>query len=294
LTISINIEGLGVSYGDLPIWSGINLRMDEPGLISILGPNGVGKSTLMYTINKILEPTEGRVMIDGVDVEEMTFKDVAKKIAYVPQTSGETFAMTVMDTVLMGRYPHSGYTVSKEDMEIAADCISKMHMTDYAMRFFNELSAGQHQRVMIARGLAQEPELLMLDEPTSNLDIYHQIYTMRLLRDIAHERGIIVLVICHDLNIASRFSDRVILFSKGHVYADGTASQVITSDTIQEVYDVKADIQDVDGRPYVIFHADEVDLPVDPELRKLEKKYGNDGSTVLEAIERNGDPGDDI
>lgn len=257
MTVRINIEDLGVSYGDTCIWKNINLTLSEPGLVSILGPNGVGKSTLMYTINKILEPTEGRVLIDGEDVEEMPFKDIAKKVAYVPQSSGETFAMTVMDTVLMGRYPHSGYTVTKEDLEIAADCLMKVHMGDYAMSMFNELSAGQHQRVMVARGLAQEPELLMLDEPTSNLDIYHQISTMRLLRDIAHRRGIIVLVICHDLNVASRFSDRMIMFSQGRIYADGTPEQVITPETIHNVYRVNADVTTVQNRPYVIYYAEE-------------------------------------
>ena len=257
MTVRIDIEDLGVSYGDTCIWKNINLTLSEPGLVSILGPNGVGKSTLMYTINKILEPTEGRVLIDGEDVEEMPFKDIAKKVAYVPQSSGETFAMTVMDTVLMGRYPHSGYTVTKEDLEIAADCLMKVHMGDYAMSMFNELSAGQHQRVMVARGLAQEPELLMLDEPTSNLDIYHQISTMRLLRDIAHRRGIIVLVICHDLNVASRFSDRMIMFSQGRIYADGTPEEVITPETIQNVYRVNADVTTVQNRPYVIYYAEE-------------------------------------
>lgn len=257
MTVRIDIEDLGVSYGDTCIWKNINLTLSEPGLVSILGPNGVGKSTLMYTINKILEPTEGRVLIDGEDVEEMPFKDIAKKVAYVPQSSGETFAMTVMDTVLMGRYPHSGYTVTKEDLEIAADCLMKVHMGDYAMSMFNELSAGQHQRVMVARGLAQEPELLMLDEPTSNLDIYHQISTMRLLRDIAHRRGIIVLVICHDLNVASRFSDRMIMFSQGRIYADGTPEQVITPETIHNVYRVNADVTTVQNRPYVIYYAEE-------------------------------------
>ena len=254
MTVRIDIEDLGVSYGDTCIWKNINLTLSEPGLVSILGPNGVGKSTLMY---KILEPTEGRVLIDGEDVEEMPFKDIAKKVAYVPQSSGETFAMTVMDTVLMGRYPHSGYTVTKEDLEIAADCLMKVHMGDYAMSMFNELSAGQHQRVMVARGLAQEPELLMLDEPTSNLDIYHQISTMRLLRDIAHRRGIIVLVICHDLNVASRFSDRMIMFSQGRIYADGTPEQVITPETIHNVYRVNADVTTVQNRPYVIYYAEE-------------------------------------
>lgn len=257
MTVRIDIEDLGVSYGDTCIWKNINLTLSEPGLVSILGPNGVGKSTLMYTINKILEPTEGRVLIDGEDVEEMPFKDIAKKVAYVPQSSGETFAMTVMDTVLMGRYPHSGYTVTKEDLEIAADCLIRVHMGDYAMSMFNELSAGQHQRVMVARGLAQEPELLMLDEPTSNLDIYHQISTMRLLRDIAHRRGIIVLVICHDLNVASRFSDRMIMFSQGRIYADGTPEQVITPETIHNVYRVNADVTTVQNRPYVIYYAEE-------------------------------------
>lgn len=257
MTVRIDIEDLGVFYGDTCIWKNINLTLSEPGLVSILGPNGVGKSTLMYTINKILEPTEGRVLIDGEDVEEMPFKDIAKKVAYVPQSSGETFAMTVMDTVLMGRYPHSGYTVTKEDLEIAADCLMKVHMGDYAMSMFNELSAGQHQRVMVARGLAQEPELLMLDEPTSNLDIYHQISTMRLLRDIAHRRGIIVLVICHDLNVASRFSDRMIMFSQGRIYADGTPEEVITPETIHNVYRVNADVTTVQNRPYVIYYAEE-------------------------------------
>ena len=266
MAVHIQAEDLGVSYGDNLIWEHINLDINEPGLISILGPNGVGKSTFMYTINKILEPTTGRVLLDGKDVMDLSFKDIAKKVAYVPQASGETFAMTVMDTVLMGRYPHSGYTVTKEDMEIAAVCLMKMHMGDYAMRMFNELSAGQHQRVMIARGLAQEPDLLMLDEPTSNLDIYHQIYTMRLLRDIAHQRGITVLIICHDLNIASRFSDRIIMFSKGTVYKDGTSEEVLTSETIYNVYNVKADITPVDGRPNVIFHADE-EKELDPDLQ---------------------------
>ena len=147
--------------------------------------------------------------------------------------------------------------MTKEDLKIAADCLMKVHMGDYAMSMFNELSAGQHQRVMVARGLAQEPELLMLDEPTSNLDIYHQISTMRLLRDIAHRRGIIVLVICHDLNVASRFSDRMIMFSQGRIYADGTPEQVITPETIHNVYRVNADVTTVQNRPYVIYYAEE-------------------------------------
>ena len=252
MTIRIQAEDLGVSYGSNLIWEHIDLDLNEPGLISILGPNGVGKSTFMYTINKILEPTSGRVLINGKDVMEMSFKDIAKIIAYVPQSSGETFAMTVMDTVLMGRYPHSGYQVTQEDMEIAADCLQKMHMGEFALRAFNELSAGQHQRVMIARGMAQMPELMMLDEPTSNLDIYHQIYTMKLLREIAHQRGIMVLVICHDLNIAAKYSDRVIMMSEGSIYAFGTPEEVFTKENVAKVYDVGCEVIEDQGRPHII------------------------------------------
>jgi iron complex transport system ATP-binding protein len=252
---SIHIEGMGACYGDLRIWENVNLDISEPGLVGILGPNGVGKSTLMYTINKILIPTEGKVMIDGRDVSEMDFKDIAKVVAYVPQASNETFAMSVLDTVMMGRYPVSGFTTSEDDIRIATRCLKVMGITDLAMRDFNALSAGQHQKVMIARGLAQEPQILMLDEPTSNLDIYHQIYVMKLLRDIARANGIIVLVICHDLNVASRFCDRLILLNKGKVAADGPASEVITPQNISDVYSVDADILAVDGRPYVVYHS---------------------------------------
>ncbi|MBR4202095.1 MAG: ABC transporter ATP-binding protein [Candidatus Methanomethylophilaceae archaeon] len=257
MVMSIRAEGLGVSYGDIRVWKDIDLDISEPGLVAILGPNGVGKSTFMYTINKILEPTEGRVLIDGTDVMDMDYKDIAKIIAYVPQQSNETFAMSVLDTVLMGRYPVSGFVTTKEDIQVATSCLKMMGITDLAMRNFNELSAGQHQKVMIARGLAQEPQILMLDEPTSNLDVYHQYYVMKLLRDIAREKGIIILVICHDLNIASRFADRLILLSKGVIGADGTSEEVITKENIKNVYDMDTEIITVDERPYIIYHANE-------------------------------------
>ncbi|MDO5862508.1 MAG: ABC transporter ATP-binding protein [Thermoplasmata archaeon] len=257
MAMTIRAEDLGVRYGDHRVWEGINLEIGGPGLVAVLGPNGVGKSTFMYTINRLLEPTEGRVTLDGRDVRDMDYREIARSIAYVPQSSNETFSMPVMDTILMGRYPRSGYATTDEDLRIAAECMGRLGITDLAMRSFDELSAGQHQKVMIARGLAQEPEILMLDEPTSNLDIYHQIYVMKMLRDIARERGITVLTICHDLNVASRFADRVILFSEGRVHSDGTAADVITEGSIRDVYGVDAQVLEVDGRPYVIFHADE-------------------------------------
>jgi len=257
MVTEIRASNLGVCYGDIRIWKDINLEITEPGLVGILGPNGVGKSTFMYTLNKILEPTEGDVTIGGKNVKELDYKDLAKIMAYVPQQSNETFAMSVLDTVLMGRYPISGFTTAEEDVKVATRCLKMMGITDLAMRNFNELSAGQHKKVMIARGLAQEPQILMLDEPTANLDIYHQIYVMKLLRDIAKEKNIIVLVICHDLNVASRFADRLILLSRGKIVADGPSKDVITAENIKQVYNMDSEVLMVDDRPYVIYHVDE-------------------------------------
>lgn len=256
MAVGMRTEKLGVRYGDILVWDNMDIDISEPGLVSILGPNGVGKSTLMYCLNRIMPPSEGRVLIDGRDIDDMEHREIAKTIAYVPQSSNETFSMTVMDTVLMGRYPHSGYSTTDEDLRIAAECLEMVGITDLAMRNFDELSAGQHQKVMIARGLAQDPDILMLDEPTSNLDVYHQMFVMRMLRDISVERGITVLVICHDLNIASRFSDRIIMLSEGRVFADGTPDEVMTEQNIGSVYGVRADVIQVDGRPYAIFHSD--------------------------------------
>ena len=266
MVVPIVTKDLSASYdGKTNVWSGINITIDRPGLVGILGPNGVGKSTLMYTINKIIDPSGGHVYIGGRDIAEMDYKDIARFVAYVPQVSNETFSMSVMDTVLMGRYPVSGFNTSDDDIRIAANCLDLMHMSEFARRQFDELSAGQHQKVMIARGLAQEPDILMLDEPTANLDVYYQMYVMKILREIAHRNGIIVLTICHDLNVASRFCDRVILLSDGHVHSDGTPEQVITEKNIQDVYGVRSEVRNVDGRPYIIFHSDDAaELDRDP------------------------------
>lgn len=211
----------------------------------------------MFILNKILAPLSGKVVINGKDVSKLSYGELAKQVAYVPQDSEETFSMSVLDTVLMGRYPVSGFTVTKEDLRVASECLGLLDIADLAPRGFNELSGGQHQKVMIARGLAQGTGILLLDEPTSNLDVYYQMRVMRVLRDIASDRGMIVMAICHDLNVASRFADRLILFSGSGVVADGPPADVMTSDNIRSVYGVEADILQVDGRPYAVYHAED-------------------------------------
>ena len=257
--MKVEIEGLSFGYGDTPVLKGIDLVMEGAQVVSILGPNGVGKSTLIHCINKILSPTEGRVLLDGRDVAEYTLKEVARRVGYVPYSSSDTFPLTVVDTVLLGRHPHAGWKTTDEDLEAVFEVLERLDIQDLAMRYFNELSAGQHQKVMLARGLVQSPDILLLDEPTSNLDIKHQLAISRTLREISHTEGILVVMISHDLNIAARYSDNVVMLHDGKVFAVGSPADVLTVDNIRRVYGVESRIIDDNGRPYIVLEDDSVD-----------------------------------
>lgn len=252
--MQIKIENMDVGYGSIKVLHDINLTIDRPGLVCILGPNGVGKSTLIKCINRIIRPSAGRVTIDGYDVGEIPLKELAKVMAYVPVTSSDTFSMTVLDTVLMGRHPHqTSGLASGLDLSIARRSLNMMGVSDLAMRKFSELSAGQHQKVAVARCLAQTPRLLILDEPTSNLDVRHQIQVTELLQKLAMKNGMTVLMISHDLNITAKFADQVIMLAKpGVLYKVGTPEEVFTEESIRDVYGVGCRIIDDGGRPHII------------------------------------------
>ncbi len=251
--LDLEIEDLGFGYSNASkVLEGISLKVSGPQLISIIGPNGVGKSTLIYCLNKILSPSEGTVLIDGKDVTTISVKELAKTMGFVPHATSDVFPMTVMDTVLMGRHPHSGRKITDKDVQEAYAILKTLNIEQFAMRQFDELSAGQHQKVVLARGLAQKPKILLLDEPTSNLDIKHQMDVTRILKELSEQEGMTVIMISHDLNIAARYSDYVIMMYDKHIYRIGTPEDVITEENIREVYKVESKVIEDDGRPYVI------------------------------------------
>ena len=252
-TTRIQIQELGFSYNkDKKILKGINIEFDKPELVSILGPNGVGKSTLIHCMNRILKPTEGTILFNGTDVKDYTLKQLATIQGYVPCAAVDTFPMSVVDSVLLGRHPRSNWKSTKADVAIAYEVLREIGIEDLALRPFNSLSSGQHQRVMLARGLAQQTPVLLLDEPTANLDVKHQLEVTRMLRDISRSKGILIIMICHDLNIAAKYSDRIIMLKDGQVYATGTVQEVITEENVRDVYGVGCKIIDEKGRPHVI------------------------------------------
>ena len=249
----IDIENMDAGYGDKKILHGIELHLEGPGLTCIIGPNGVGKSTMIKCMNKLLTPTSGTVKVNGRDVKEMSRKEIANVISYVPVQTDDVFAMPVFDTVLIGRANKSKWKTSPQDIVKVKKALEVLGLTELSDRPFNELSAGQHQTVAIARGLVQETEILILDEPTSNLDIRHQIFITSLMHEIAVQKNVMVIMISHNLNIASMFADNIVLMEKpGRIKQIGPANDVITAENIKDVYNVGCEIVIHQGRPVML------------------------------------------
>lgn len=221
----------------------IDLTLPAGKFITILGPNGSGKTTLMKQINHILQPQKGRVCLNGVDVASITSGDMAKTVAYVPQMTGGMLAGSVMDTVMLGRKPYIKWKPSEEDIEIVSNCLLRFHLEEIAQREFNALSGGQKQTVLIARALAQTPRMYLFDEPVSFLDVKNQLEIMTAARQLVDRDGKTVVMVLHDLNLALRFADHIVVMKNGEVFAQGKPSEVITEENVFAVYGTHAEIR---------------------------------------------------
>ena len=247
----LQIRNLRFSYGSADILKNINLELNSSEVLGIVGPNGTGKSTLLRCIDRILIP-EGEVLLDGQEISGMSRVEIAKRIGYVPQSMTGVFPATVFDMVLLGRRPHLSWRSSEEDIDKVLEMLDLMDIKDLAMRNFNETSGGQQQKVLIARALAQDVDILLLDEPTSNLDIKHQLEVMEILTELSKTKGISVMMAIHDLNLASRYSDRIIMLNGGGIRDEGDPASVLTAENIRSVYGVDVVVRNEDGKPYMI------------------------------------------
>ncbi len=249
--VKITIKGLTFSYNSSKILDDLDIQVDDSEILSLVGPNGSGKTTLIKCIDRILKP-KGSILLDGREIQSMSQQEIARNIGYVPQSSSTPLATTVFDTVLMGRRPHISWRVSDFDLDKVAEVLELLHLDDLAMRDFAQLSGGQKQKVLIARALAQEPAILLLDEPTSNLDMKHQLEVMEIIRDLVKEKSISAVMAIHDLNLAARFTDRLVMLKNGQVYASGEPNELLSEDNICKVYGIEAVVMNALGRPYIV------------------------------------------
>ena len=241
----IEVKNLSFSYGDKKILNDISFDLEQGMCIAILGNNGAGKSTMIKCLNRIFQPQEGTVYINGENLMKMDRVELAKQIAYVAQKN-EASRFTVYDAVLLGRKPYIKWDVSDEDHAVVRRAISSMGLNGYEMRFIDELSGGELQKVMLARAMAQEPKLLLLDEPTSSLDPQNQYGVLKKIRDICKNENIAVAVVIHDINLALRYCDKFMFLKDNKIFAYGDSS-IMTKECLQEVYEMAFDVIDYKG-----------------------------------------------
>lgn len=250
--MKLKVKDVEFSYASVPVLKSVCLELAQSEMLGIVGPNGTGKSTLIRCINRILAPQKGSILLDERETKEMRRMELAKKLGYIPQSGHHSFPAAVFDVVLMGRRPHLSWRSSEKDEEKVLDMLQMLNIEHLAMRDINELSGGQQQKVFIARALAQEPEVLLLDEPTSNLDIRHQLEVMDIIKTIVKEKGISAIMAIHDLNLAARYTDRIIMMNSGKIFAAGNPVSILTPDNIKCVYGVEAEVNNSNGSPYIV------------------------------------------
>jgi iron complex transport system ATP-binding protein len=246
----IEVKNISFSYGKHKILRNISFTAQPGDRIGILGNNGVGKSTLITCLNKIRRPQTGAVLIDGKNVLEMGRLETAQNIAYVAQKN-EMSQTIVYDAVLLGRKPYIKWGMTEQDYKMCDDMLEHIGMQEFKLRYLNELSGGEAQKVMLARAFVQQPKLLLLDEPTSNLDPKNQYEMMHLVKQLADERGIAVLVVIHDLNLALACCNRFVMVKDGVVFSNGGAD-IITESSLNDVYGIRATLIRHENRKFAI------------------------------------------
>jgi iron complex transport system ATP-binding protein len=256
MTHTLEARNLTVGYDADPVIDGLDLTLPASGITMIVGGNGCGKSTLLRAMARLLKPRAGSVLLDGSAIAALPTKEVARIVGLLPQAPVAPDGISVADLVDRGRTPHRGWLGGRDrrDDEVVADALHVTGMAELAERTIDELSGGQRQRAWIAMALAQEPDVLLLDEPTTYLDLAHQVELLQLLVRLSRERGTQVVVVMHELNLATRYADHLIAMREGRVVAEGPPGDVVTVELLREVFELEAVVvpDPIAGTPMIV------------------------------------------
>ena len=253
---TLSAERITLAYGDRVVVEGLDLAIAPGKITVIVGANGCGKSTLLRALARLIPPREGRVMLDGTSLQQQPSKEIARTLGLLPQRPVAPEGIAVADLVGRGRHPHQRMLArwSPRDYEAVADALAATGISDLADRSVDELSGGQQQRVWIAMALAQETDILLLDEPTTFLDVAHQIEVLDLLTDLNHDRGTTIVMVLHDLNLAARYADELVAVVDGRVHASGAPADIVTAELVRDVFGLESTIIEdpLTGKPLVL------------------------------------------
>lgn len=250
----IEVSNVCKSYGDTIVVRDVSLQIPRQGITSIIGPNGAGKSTLLSMISRLVPMSTGTVTVDGLDVSQTPSDILAQRLSILKQDNRLGSRLTVRDLVEFGRYPYTKGRLTAEDRDKATQAIGFLGLEALSDRFLDELSGGQRQRAYVAMVLCQDTDYVLLDEPLNNLDMKHAVGMMKLLRKAADTLGKTIVLVLHDINFASCYSDYIVAMRDGTIFRHGPPDEIMTSRAIREIYDMDVDIQDVQGRRISIYY----------------------------------------
>lgn len=256
--IALETQDININYGDKSILKKVNIEIQSGKIVTIIGPNGSGKSTLLKAISGYLKPLSGQINLNGVNIKSLKKKEMAKKMAVLPQIKDVPSDITVENLVSYGRYPHLSFRkrFSNKDKSIVQWAIEKTGLKEYKDRYINTLSGGERQRAWIAMALAQKPKIVLLDEPTTYLDISYQLEVLEIVKELNVNLNLTVVMVLHDLNQAARYSDYIYVLNEGRVYSHGKPENIIKADLLKNIFKIQAHIYEdkINKCPYFIPH----------------------------------------
>jgi len=243
----IEIKGLTKQFGKKPVVEDVTVTIEPGTITSFIGPNGAGKSTLLSMVSRLLEADTGEVLLDQNNVKKWKSSEFAKRVSILKQANYLNVRLTVRELIAFGRYPYSRGRLTAEDEKFIDQAIDYMNLVEMQDKFLDELSGGQRQRAFIAMVIAQDTDYVLLDEPLNNLDMKHSVQIMKILRKLVDELGKTVVIVLHDINFASVYSDRIVALKNGRLMKNGPTHEIINSDALREIYDMDIPIQEQNG-----------------------------------------------